>query len=74
MFSYLTIYKKILRFRIKQTSIAAYSSDALKHKEAPIVDNDVILSDKELNERKKLENLVSLPKEVSEKKDTVKKI
>lgn len=50
-------------FRIRP-SIASYSSDALKHKEAPIVDNSVILSDKEVNERKKLENLISLPKEV----------
>lgn len=55
---------KFSNFRIKQTSVAAYSSDALKHKEAPIVDNTVILSDEEYRERKKLENLVSLPKEV----------
>jgi hypothetical protein len=39
----------------------------LKHKEAPIVDNTVVLSDEEYRERKRLENLVALPKEV--KKD-----
>jgi hypothetical protein len=36
----------------------------LKQKEAPIVDNSVILSEQELKEREKLSHLVSLPKEV----------
>lgn len=48
--------------RIQNT--AAYSSDALKHKEAAIVDNDVILSKNEFEEREKLSHLVTLPKEV----------
>jgi hypothetical protein len=52
-----------LFYRAQNTS-AAYSSDALKHKEAPIVDNSVILSEKEVQEREKLSGLVSLPKEV----------
>ena len=49
-------------FRIQNT--AAYSSDALKHKEAPMVENEVILSDHEVQERQKLSGLVTLPKEV----------
>ena len=45
--------------------MAAYSNDALKQKEAPIVDNSVILSENEVKEREKLSHLVNLPKEVS---------
>jgi len=52
-------------FKWIQNSTAAYSSDALKHNEAPIVDNSVILSDQEMQEREKLSTLVSLPKEKS---------
>lgn len=67
-FIFYCIIEKINRnkfyFRIQNTT-AAYSSDALKHKEAPIVENDVILSDEEVREREKLSHLVSLPKEVS---------
>jgi hypothetical protein len=53
-------------FRIQCTSARSYS-DALKHKEAPIVDNEVILSDKEIKERERLTYLVKLPKEASAK-------
>lgn len=67
-FIFYCIIRKINRnsiyFRIQNTT-AAYSSDALKHKEAPIVENDVILSEEEVREREKLSHLVSLPKEVS---------
>lgn len=60
MFCYCCSILSICRI---QTSTAAYS-DALKHKEAPIVENDVILSESEVREREKLSHLVSLPKEV----------
>lgn len=40
------------RYRFQATR--AFASDALKHKEAPIVDNEVILSEKEVKEREKL--------------------
>lgn len=54
-------------FRIQCTTATRNYSDALKHKEAPIVDNEVILSDKEIKERERLSYLISLPKEVSVK-------
>lgn len=57
------INRNFIYFRIHSTS-AAYSNDALRHKEAPIVENDVILSKEEMQEREKLSHLVSLPKEV----------
>ena len=47
-------------------------SDALKHKEAPIVDNSMILSETEVKEREKLSNYVSIPKEVSLDQNKIK--
>jgi hypothetical protein len=46
----------------------------LKHKEAPIVDNTVVLSDEEYRERKRLENLVALPKEVKKIQESFQKM
>lgn len=56
-----------LKFRLKKSlsSSSVLLSDALKHKEAPIIDNSMILSETESKEREKLSIYVSIPKEVS---------
>lgn len=40
-------------------------NDALKHKEAPMVENEVVLAKSEVEERQKLSGTISIPKEVS---------
>lgn len=63
------VFRKFSRIKISGLSTTSIKltddiTKAIKHKEAPIIDNDVTVSPDEIFDKEKLSGLISIPVEV----------